>query len=106
MTDLLNLPCLRVTGYEDRGDHYFVTAGGDLEPGACSGCGHEDYYRHGAQKQILMDTPIHGSLPMDVAKDFRDLQVALGNWNKEIFNYYENPVTTAYTESLRHRPAN
>lgn len=40
------------------------------------------------------------SLPTDVAKDFRDLQVAMGNWNKEIFNYYENPVTNAYTESL------
>lgn len=64
MTDLLNLPCLRVTDYEDCGDHYFVAAHGHLEPGPCSGCGHDDYYRHGAQKQIIMDTPIHGKRTM------------------------------------------
>lgn len=40
------------------------------------------------------------SLPTEVGKDFRDLTTALGNWHREIFNYYENPVTNAYTESL------
>ncbi len=39
-------------------------------------------------------------LPMEIGKDFRDLTTALGNWHREIFNYYENPVTNAYTESL------
>ena len=33
-------------------------------------------------------------------KQFRDLRVALHNWHEEIFNYYENPVTNAYTESM------
>lgn len=40
------------------------------------------------------------SLPTEIGKDFRDLTTALGNWHREIFNYYENPVTNAYTESL------
>lgn len=40
------------------------------------------------------------ALPTEVGKDFRDLTTALGNWHREIFNYYENPVTNAYTESL------
>ena len=40
------------------------------------------------------------SLRTCVQKQFRDLRVALYNWHEEIFNYYENPVTNAYTESM------
>lgn len=39
-------------------------------------------------------------LPSDVSPAFRDLSVALKNWWNEIFNYYEFPVTNAYTESV------
>lgn len=41
-----------------------------------------------------------GSLHPGIEKQFRDLRVALYNWHEEIFNYYENPVTNAYTESM------
>jgi len=40
------------------------------------------------------------SLPPEIEKDFRDLRVALHNWNREILNFYEQPVTNAYTESV------
>lgn len=40
------------------------------------------------------------SLDPMIEKQFRDLRVALYNWHEEIFNYYENPVTNAYTESM------
>lgn len=39
-------------------------------------------------------------LDPQIEKHFRDLVVALHNWHDEIFSYYENPVTNAYTESL------
>lgn len=35
-----------------------------------------------------------------IEKHFRDLRVALHNWHEEIFNYYDNPVTNGYTESM------
>ena len=41
-----------------------------------------------------------GNLPTEIEKDFRDLRVALRNWNQEIMNFYEQPVTNAYTESV------
>jgi len=40
------------------------------------------------------------SLSPEIEKDFRDLRVALHNWNREIFNYYEQPVTNGYTECI------
>ncbi len=40
------------------------------------------------------------SLDPMIEKQFRDLRVALYNWHEEIFNYYENPVTNGYTESM------
>ena len=40
------------------------------------------------------------TLAPEIEKDFRDLRVALHNWNREIFNYYEQPVTNAYTEAV------
>lgn len=39
-------------------------------------------------------------LDPQIERHFRDLVVALHNWHEEIFSYYENPVTNAYTESL------
>ena len=35
-----------------------------------------------------------------ISRYFRDLRVAVHNWHDEIFNYYENPVTNGYTESM------
>jgi len=40
------------------------------------------------------------NLDPGIEKQFRDLRVALYNWHEEIFNYYENPITNAYTESV------
>lgn len=39
------------------------------------------------------------SIPKDVDHDFKKLATALQNWWTHIFNYFEYPVTNAYTES-------
>lgn len=39
-------------------------------------------------------------LDPSIAKPFRVVTTALGNWWAEIFNYYDYPVTNAYTESI------
>lgn len=31
--------------------------------------------------------------------EFKDLTTAMNNWQEEIFSYFENPITNAYTES-------
>lgn len=36
----------------------------------------------------------------DVAEHFLPILTAFGNWEKEIFAYFESPITNAYTESL------
>jgi len=58
------------------------------------------YVQPSRAKAELLAEQWAASLPTEVSKDFRPLQVALGNWNREIFNYYEQPVTNAYTESV------
>lgn len=35
-----------------------------------------------------------------IAREFRELRVALNNWWQEIFNFYEQPVTNGYTEAI------
>lgn len=40
------------------------------------------------------------SLSPEIERHFRDLRIALINWNTEIMNFYEQPVTNAYTESI------
>lgn len=44
MTDLLfsSHPHLRVSDYEDCGDHYLISAIGSQEPEACPDYGHDD----------------------------------------------------------------
>ena len=32
--------------------------------------------------------------------DFEDLIKAMNNWEEEIFNYFDSPITNVYTESL------
>lgn len=39
-------------------------------------------------------------LPEDIADEFSALTKAMCNWHDEIFNYFDYPVTNAYTESL------
>ena len=39
-------------------------------------------------------------IPDDLKPYFNDLVRATENWRKEIFNYFDHPITNAYTESL------
>lgn len=39
-------------------------------------------------------------IPEKIAYAFKDLIKALTNWQEEIFNYFDHPITNAYTESL------
>jgi transposase len=40
------------------------------------------------------------SIPRERSADFRKLTTAMANWSEEIFSYFENPITNAYTESV------
>jgi len=39
-------------------------------------------------------------IPEELVPYFSDLVRATDNWHKEIFNYFDHPITNAYTESL------
>lgn len=41
-----------------------------------------------------------GNLSPELAPDFKELTTAVANWKDEIFAYFENPITNAYTESV------
>jgi len=41
-----------------------------------------------------------GHLTPELQPDFKDLTTAMGNWSTEVFAYFENPITNAYTESV------
>ena len=40
------------------------------------------------------------SIPSEIADAFTDIERAWGNWTMPILNYFNHPVTNAYTESL------
>lgn len=40
------------------------------------------------------------SIPVALMPAFKDLTSAMTNWHHEIFNYFDHPVTNAYTEAL------
>ena len=40
------------------------------------------------------------NIPRGLNKHFLPIQRAVGNWHTEIFNYFDHPITNAYTESL------
>lgn len=40
------------------------------------------------------------SIPGDLIGFYQPILTAVGNWHMEIFNYFEHPITNAYTESL------
>ena len=52
----------------------------------------------GSAEQLVDQWDI--SIPTEVERDFKELRTALRNWRIEIFNYFEYPVTNAYTESV------
>jgi len=39
-------------------------------------------------------------VPSELYADFHELTTAMSNWYEEIFNYFEHPITNAYTESV------
>mgnify|MGYP001256871599 CR=1 FL=1 len=39
------------------------------------------------------------SIPMSIRSYFADLDRAIGNWNTEVFKYFDHRITNAYTES-------
>lgn len=41
-----------------------------------------------------------GTVPDSLKKDFHELTRAMKNWRKEILNYFDHPITNAYTEAL------
>lgn len=40
------------------------------------------------------------NIPAELAPTFKDLTTAMNNWYDEIFAYFEQPITNAYTESV------
>lgn len=42
----------------------------------------------------------HLSVPKELMTYFENLIKAMNNWEEEIFNYFNHPITNAYTESL------
>lgn len=41
-----------------------------------------------------------GNIPAELAPAFKDLTTAVHNWHDEIFAYFDQPITNAYTESV------
>lgn len=41
-----------------------------------------------------------GNIPSELAATFKNLTTAVHNWHDEIFAYFEQPITNAYTESV------
>ncbi len=42
----------------------------------------------------------HARLPEALHAHFKPILTAVGNWREELFNYFDHPITNAYTESL------
>lgn len=40
------------------------------------------------------------NIPAELAPAFKELTTAVNNWHEEIFAYFEQPITNAYTESV------
>jgi len=40
------------------------------------------------------------NVPKELMTCFEDMIKAMNNWEEEIFNYFNSPITNAYTESL------
>ena len=40
------------------------------------------------------------NIPAELSPTFKDLTTAVHNWHEEIFAYFEQPITNAYTESV------
>lgn len=42
----------------------------------------------------------HTRLPETLHGHFKPILTAVGSWREELFNYFDHPITNAYTESL------
>src|SRR5690606_31508867 len=40
------------------------------------------------------------SIPDEMKAAFKPIVTAIKNWEEEVFNYFDHPITNAYTESL------
>ena len=43
------------------------------------------------------------NIPTELISAFKDLMTAAHNWHEEIFAYFEQPITNAYTKSVNRR---
>ena len=43
---------------------------------------------------------MQSNITKEVQNAFEPITKAVHNWKEEIFNYFEHPITNAYTESL------
>ena len=60
-----------------------------------------DIYRHTSKADAMRAAEEwEASIPSNVAGAFREVRGALRSWWNEIFNYYDYPVSNAYTESI------
>jgi len=41
-----------------------------------------------------------GNIPPELQSPFKELTTAMKNWHEEVFNYFEQPITNAYTEAV------
>lgn len=46
-----------------------------------------------------------GNIPVELQPAFKDLLTAMKNWHDEVFNYFEQPNTNAYTEAVNGWPS-
>lgn len=60
VTDLLQLPSLKVVSVTQKDDAYVVVATGRFVPTTCPECRSGRLYGHGTNEQTYRDTPIHG----------------------------------------------
>ncbi|MBE7408160.1 transposase [Bacillus subtilis] len=54
-------------------------------------------------KVIMLTNMIQNWLskvPKELMTYFKNLIKSMNNWEEEIFNYFNSPITNAYTESL------
>lgn len=93
-TNILNLRDYKVVNVDETDHDYHVTAEVSNPPSSCSACGSDRLIGHGRTDQVIRDLPSHGKR---VA-----IYVAPRRWRCQawIINYFEHPVTNAYTESL------
>ncbi|MCV2290195.1 transposase [Bacillus subtilis subsp. subtilis] len=62
-----------------------------------------DFFLFILVKVIMLTNMIQNWLskvPKELMTYFKNLIKSMNNWEEEIFNYFNSPITNAYTESL------